>query len=321
MAADSNSTYTTSFDFHCILQAKNAHLLFACSCELARVYMRLSPTSRSRVHATIVSRVHATPRPILIIVYINWVCLKTVCKRVSPHFMNGSCSIGKRWYTSGVRSLYKYPVFRLPDKPELAGQVSKSWHPRGTYVAPLPLGLWDSDQGCSTAFLVSEPSSKKIVEKQPYFFSETFSIHGNHLRIASKEYASWVESREKKMVENKLVLLGKSWFWCIQKVVGHAPQFLPFSWGTACLLISRPCLPARRPMCLRYAPKAIRALQKTNHKRVTINIITLQRYTQSMNFKTANWWCMKDMYPPTPADARGSALGNNTFDSCFGLQN
>ena len=26
-------------------------------------------------------------------------------------------------------------------------------------------------------------------------------------------------------------------------------------------------------------------------------------------------------YPPTPADARGSALGNNTFDSCFGLQN
>ena len=188
--------------------------------------------------------------------------------------MNGSCSIGKRWYTSGVRSLYKYPVFRLPDKPELAGQVSKSWHPRGTYVAPLPLGLWDSDQGCSTAFLVSEPSSKKIVEKQPYFFSETFSIHGNHLRIASKEYASWVESREKKMVENKLVLLGKSWFWCIQKVVGHAPQFLPFSWGTACLLISRPCLPARRPMCLRYAPKAIRAFQKTNHKRVTINIIT-----------------------------------------------
>ena len=64
MAADSNSTYTTSFDFHCILQAKNAHLLFACSCELARVYMRLSPTSRSRVHATIVSRVHATPRPL-----------------------------------------------------------------------------------------------------------------------------------------------------------------------------------------------------------------------------------------------------------------
>ena len=63
MAADSNSTYTTSFDFHCILQAKNAHLLFACSCELARVYMRLSPTSLSRVHATIVSRVHATPRP------------------------------------------------------------------------------------------------------------------------------------------------------------------------------------------------------------------------------------------------------------------
>ena len=64
MAADRNSTYTTSFDFHCILQAKNAHLLFACSCELARVYMRLSPTSRSRVHATIVSRVHATPRPL-----------------------------------------------------------------------------------------------------------------------------------------------------------------------------------------------------------------------------------------------------------------
>ena len=63
MAADSNSTYTTSFDFHCILQAKNAHLLFACSCELARVYMRLSPTSRPRVHATMVSRVHATPRP------------------------------------------------------------------------------------------------------------------------------------------------------------------------------------------------------------------------------------------------------------------
>ena len=27
------------------------------------------------------------------------------------------------------------------------------------------------------------------------------------------------------------------------------------------------------------------------------------------------------LYPPTPADARGSALGNNTFDSCFGLQN
>ena len=27
------------------------------------------------------------------------------------------------------------------------------------------------------------------------------------------------------------------------------------------------------------------------------------------------------IYPPTPADARGSALGNNTFDSCFGLQN
>ena len=25
------------------------------------------------------------------------------------------------------------------------------------------------------------------------------------------------------------------------------------------------------------------------------------------------------MYPPTPADARGSAPGNNTFDSCFGL--
>ena len=25
-------------------------------------------------------------------------------------------------------------------------------------------------------------------------------------------------------------------------------------------------------------------------------------------------------YPPTPADARGSALGNNAFDSCFGLQ-
>ena len=24
-------------------------------------------------------------------------------------------------------------------------------------------------------------------------------------------------------------------------------------------------------------------------------------------------------YPPTPADARGSAPGNNTFDSCFGL--
>ena len=63
MAADSNSTYTTSFDFHCILQAKNARLLFACSCELARVYMRPSPTSRSRVHATFVSRVHATPRP------------------------------------------------------------------------------------------------------------------------------------------------------------------------------------------------------------------------------------------------------------------
>ena len=28
-----------------------------------------------------------------------------------------------------------------------------------------------------------------------------------------------------------------------------------------------------------------------------------------------------EKYPPTPADARGSALGNNTFDSCFGLQN
>ena len=26
-----------------------------------------------------------------------------------------------------------------------------------------------------------------------------------------------------------------------------------------------------------------------------------------------------DIYPPTPADARGSAPGNNTFDSCFGL--
>ena len=64
MAADRNSTYTTSFDFHCILQAKNARLLFACSCELARVYMRPSPTSRSRVHATFVSRVHATPRPL-----------------------------------------------------------------------------------------------------------------------------------------------------------------------------------------------------------------------------------------------------------------
>ena len=25
------------------------------------------------------------------------------------------------------------------------------------------------------------------------------------------------------------------------------------------------------------------------------------------------------IYPPTPADARGSAPGNNTFDSCFGL--
>ena len=25
-------------------------------------------------------------------------------------------------------------------------------------------------------------------------------------------------------------------------------------------------------------------------------------------------------YPPTPADARGSALGNSAFDSCFGLQ-
>ena len=24
-------------------------------------------------------------------------------------------------------------------------------------------------------------------------------------------------------------------------------------------------------------------------------------------------------YPPTPADARGSALGNNTFDPGFGL--
>ena len=64
MAADRNSTYTTSFDFNCILQAKNARLLFACSCELARVYMRPSPTSRSRVHATFVSRVHATPRPV-----------------------------------------------------------------------------------------------------------------------------------------------------------------------------------------------------------------------------------------------------------------
>ena len=63
MAADRNSTYTTSFDFNCILQAKNARLLFACSCELARVYMRPSPTSHSRVHATFVSRVHATPRP------------------------------------------------------------------------------------------------------------------------------------------------------------------------------------------------------------------------------------------------------------------
>ena len=51
MAADGNSTYNTSSNFHCILQAKNAHLLFACSCELAactcdyiqqvvRVYMR-----------------------------------------------------------------------------------------------------------------------------------------------------------------------------------------------------------------------------------------------------------------------------------------
>ena len=68
MAADRNSTYTTSFDFHCILQAKNARLLFACSCELARVYMRPSPTSRSRVHATFVSRVHATPRPSIYLV-------------------------------------------------------------------------------------------------------------------------------------------------------------------------------------------------------------------------------------------------------------
>ena len=60
MAADRNSTYTTSFDFHCILQAKNARLLFACSCELARVYMRPSPTSRSRVHATLF-RVYRRP--------------------------------------------------------------------------------------------------------------------------------------------------------------------------------------------------------------------------------------------------------------------
>ena len=30
---------------------------------------------------------------------------------------------------------------------------------------------------------------------------------------------------------------------------------------------------------------------------------------------------IKNGDPPTPADARGSALGNNTFESCFGLQN
>ena len=71
MAADRNSTYTTSFDFHCILQAKNARLLFACSCELARVYMRPFPTSCSRVHATFVSRVHATPRPALVRLFMQ----------------------------------------------------------------------------------------------------------------------------------------------------------------------------------------------------------------------------------------------------------
>ena len=72
MATDRNSTYTTSFDFHCILQTKNARLLFACSCELARVYMRPSPTSRSRVHATFVSRVHATPRPLKLLPIPCW---------------------------------------------------------------------------------------------------------------------------------------------------------------------------------------------------------------------------------------------------------
>ena len=30
-------------------------------------------------------------------------------------------------------------------------------------------------------------------------------------------------------------------------------------------------------------------------------------------------WPGGSVYPPTPADARGSALGNNTFDPGFGL--
>ena len=39
------------------------------------------------------------------------------------------------------------------------------------------------------------------------------------------------------------------------------------------------------------------------------------------NTKTSYLYLYLCIYPPTPADARGSALGNNTFDSCFGLQN
>ena len=113
MAADSNSTYTTSFDFHCILQAKNAHLLFACSCELARVYMRLSPTSRSRVHATIDSRVHATPRPFGRLERQAWRPLTTEGSGLSagsklPRSFLGVLGEGsglKDWQTAGLKAL------------------------------------------------------------------------------------------------------------------------------------------------------------------------------------------------------------------------
>ena len=67
MVADRNVTYTTSLYVHWFLQGKKRHCLFACSCDLARVYMRFSPLSRSRVHAIFFSRVHATPRPSFVV--------------------------------------------------------------------------------------------------------------------------------------------------------------------------------------------------------------------------------------------------------------
>ena len=52
-----------------------------------------------------------------------------------------------------------------------------------------------------------------------------------------------------------------------------------------------------------------------NDLTVWSNLAEIIYHQYSMTYDLMIW------YPPTPADARGSALGNNTFDSCFGLQN